>query len=235
MKILALIPARAGSKRVLRKNLQLIGSKPLVAWTIDSAISSGIFSDVMVTTDDEEIAQVCKNYNALVPWLRPEYLSTDTANSVDVAIHAIDWYESEVEKLDAVMLLQPTSPFRYSNTIVEAVRLFEESEMVPVVSVTESRDHPEWALKIEKSRLSPLLERSKLGTRSQDLEKVYTPTGSIYLIKPDELRESKTFYGHQNAIPLVTVTIEESLDIDTLWDFKVANLILEDLERNSFI
>ena len=234
MRILAVIPARAGSKRVLKKNLHLIGSKPLVAWSIDSAISANIFSDVLVTTDDEEIAKVCKDYKALVPWLRPEYLSTDTANSVDVAIHAIDWYESEVARLDAVMLLQPTSPFRYLNTIVEAVRLFEESEMAPVVSVTESRDHPEWALIIENSRLSPLLEASKLGTRSQDLGKVYTPTGSIYLIKPDELRVSKTFYGLQNAIPLVIENFEESLDIDTLWDFKVANLILDDLGRNSF-
>ncbi len=117
MKILALIPARGESKRLKNKNILDLGGKPLVNWSIEQAVAIENIVDVLVSTDSEKIAKVSKKAGAIVPWLRPKNLATDNASSVDVAIHAVDWYESQVCTIDGLLLLQPTSPFRSKATI----------------------------------------------------------------------------------------------------------------------
>ena len=125
MKILALIPARGGSKRLPKKNILPLGGKPLISWTIDAVKDTPEIVDILVSTDSCEIASVARAAGALVPWLRPDVLSTDTATSMDVCLHALDWYEEKYGDVDGLLLLQPTSPFRDKNTITKGIELFQ--------------------------------------------------------------------------------------------------------------
>jgi CMP-N-acetylneuraminic acid synthetase len=124
MKILALITARGGSKRLPGKNIKLLGSKPLILWSIDVAKNNLDICDILVSTDNPAIAEISREAGAKVPWLRPSELATDNASSVDVALHALDWYEASKGSVDGILLLQPTSPFRTPETVPRGIELF---------------------------------------------------------------------------------------------------------------
>ena len=224
MRILALITARGGSKRLPGKNIRLLGGKPLIVWSIDVAKDIPEICDILVSTDDQTIASVCKDADALVPWLRPAELSSDTASSVDAALHALDWYEAEKGAVDGILLLQPTSPFRTQTTILQGIELFRKNDHQPILGVSPTHAHPMWALKMDGDCLVPFMQEHGLGMRSQDLPPVYVVNGSFYLISPSELRENKSFVG-KKTIPLIIASPLEALDIDTEWDFKMAVLI----------
>ncbi len=228
MKILALIPARGGSKRLPGKNIRLLGGKPLVVWSIDAAKNISEVCDILVSTDDPDIGATCARAGALVPWLRPAPLSTDGASSVDVALHALDWYEAEKGAVDGILLLQPTSPFRTTETIRNGIALFRYSDRNAVLGVSSLPIHPLLALKIEDGHLVPLMNEHALETRSQDLPAAYAVNGSLYLITPDELRVRRSFLG-ANTIPLLVKAQQEALDIDTPLDFKMAESIAADM------
>ena len=132
MKILALVTARKGSKRLHNKNIRLLGNKPLIVWTINSAKNIPEICDILVSTDDQAVMSISKDIGAYVPWLRPVDLATDTASSVDVALHALNWYESERGAVDGILLLQPTSPFRSKETIQRGIELFKKYNCLPV-------------------------------------------------------------------------------------------------------
>ena len=225
MKILALVMARSGSKRVPRKNIKLLGGKPLIMWTIDSANDVPEICDILVSTDDLEISSICKAAGVLSPWLRPKDLASDQASSVDAAIHALDWYEAARGPVDGVILLQPTSPFRSVETICKGIALFKKNDGQTVLGVSRTHDHPMWTMKIEHGCLVPLLHEHGFGVRSQDLPPAYVLNGSFYLITPENLRNDLSFIG-QKSIPLLIESERESLDIDTLWDFKMAEAML---------
>ena len=225
MKILVVIPARGGSKRVPQKNIRDLGGKPLITWTIELAKSIPNVCDVLVSTDDESISDVSLAAGALVPWMRPNFLATDDANSVDVTLHALDWYESVNGPLDAVLLLQPTSPFRRLDSVVRGIQIFTESGFYPVVGVSKVTQHPEWMLRPVNGYLSPWVESHKLGVRSQNLQELYIPNGSFYLITLEHLRTSKSFFQDLN-LPLVANSMYEGIDIDTEDDFKMAEILI---------
>ena len=149
MRILALITARGGSKRILRKNIRPLGGKPLIVWSINIAKDIGGIVDILVSTDDPKISEVAKNAGAMVPWLRPPELATDTASSVDVCLHALEWYEKENGKIDGLMLLQPTSPFRSRDTVLQGIELFRKQKRRPVIGVSTAKSHPMWCFEIE--------------------------------------------------------------------------------------
>ena len=130
MRILAFITARGGSKRLPEKNIRPLGGKPLMMWSIDVARDIVDVCDILVSTDDSGIAKIARDGGALVPWLRPAELATDTATSVDVCLHAIDWYEAEKEEADGLMLLQPTSPFRSQETVLRGIELFRKNQSI---------------------------------------------------------------------------------------------------------
>ena len=226
MRILALITARGGSKRLPGKNIRLLGGKPLIAWSIDVAKDIPDICDILVTTDDPVIAEVCKAADAYVPWLRPSDLATDEANSVDVALHALDWYEAEKGPVDGLLLLQPTSPFRSNMTVRRSIELFGKSGYKPVLGISTTHMHPMWTLKMEGNYLAPFMQDHGLGIRSQDLPPAYFVNGSLYLIAPSELRACHSFVGDK-TMPLLIESPHEGLDIDTEWDFKMAEFILE--------
>jgi len=225
MKILAIVPARGGSKRLPGKNIKLLGGKPLINWTIEIARGIPEICETLVSTDDPAIALVAKEAGANVPWLRPEALSTDQATSVEVALHALDWYESEKGVVDGLLLLQPTSPFRTQAKIRLGIELFKSHSHRAVIGVSPVRDHPMWAFKIDNGLLVPFIESHGFGTRSQDLQPAFVANGGFYLITPDELRKSKTFVNVEQ-VPLVGESNIESLDIDTELDFKLAEYFL---------
>jgi len=225
MRILALIIARGGSKRLPGKNIRQLGGKPLICWSIDVAKNTSEISDILVSTDDPAIAEVCKAAGAYVPWLRPAELATDIASPVDVALHALDWYEAEKGPVDGILLLQPTSPFRTQANLRRGIKLFSEHEYQPVLGVSPTDAHPMWSLKMNGDYLLPYIQEHGLNTRSQDLPSAYLVNGSFYLISPKELRACRSFVPAK-TIPLLIESPKESLDIDTEWDFRLAEFIL---------
>lgn len=228
MRILALIPARGGSKRLPGKNLMPLGGKPMIVWSIEAAQDIPEICDVLVSTDDSTTAAVSADAGAYVPWLRPQALATDTATSVDVALHALDWYERSRGAVDGVLLLQPTSPFRTRETIRRGIELFTRNERHSVVGVSPAHDHPMWTLKMKGQYLAPFLDNHGLEKRSQDLPAAYVVNGGFYLISPAGLRIERSFMSRK-SLPLICDSEEEALDIDTPWDFAVAELIVKNL------
>lgn len=226
MKVLAIIPARGGSKRLPGKNIRVLGGKPLIVWSIDVAKDIPEICDILVTTDDPEIAAICTAAGALVPWLRPAELATDEASSVDVALHAINWYEKERGSVDGVLLLQPTSPFRAKETVRRGIELFRQSGHFAVLGVSLTPAHPMWTLRMERDSLIPYMPDHEFGPRSQDLPPAYIVNGSFYLIRPAELRARGSFFATQMK-PLLIESSLEALDIDTAWDWLLAESALE--------
>ncbi|MDI7189578.1 cytidylyltransferase domain-containing protein [Leptospira santarosai] len=231
MKLLVVIPARGGSKRLPGKNIRILGNKPLIAWSIDVVKGIPEICDVLVSTEDEKIAEIAKEFNAFVPWLRPIELATDTATSIDVVLHALGWYEREKQGVDGVILLQPTSPFRRKESIRKGIEIFLKNEKKnTVLGVSPADPHPMWCFRLKDGILKPFQEARGLHLRSQDLPPAYFVNGSFYLTSKIHLMEEKTFYT-ENMLPLISEQEEESIDIDTEADWKWAESILKD--RNS--
>jgi CMP-N,N'-diacetyllegionaminic acid synthase len=221
VRILALVPARGGSKRVPGKNIRPLHGKPLLVWSIEAARDVPSVCDIMVSTDAQEIADVARDAGALVPWLRPGELATDTATSVEVALHALSWYEEDLGPVDGLLLLQPTSPFRTKPSIARAISLFREQGQRTVVSVSPAADHPLWCYRIDDHTMRPFIDRAARPVRSQDLPPAYALNGSIYLIAPKDLRAKRSFLP-EDAVPLVIESTDETLDIDTEADWRAA-------------
>ena len=225
MRILAIIPARGGSKRLPGKNIRILRGKPLIVWSIDAAKDIPEICDIRVSTDDPATAEVCAEAGALVPWLRPEELATDTARSIDACLHALDWYESERGSVDGLLLLQPTSPYRSPQTIKSGMALFHEYDGRPVIGVSPAKAHPMWCFKVEGDTMRPFLDEGGLTLRSQDLPAAYVANGVFYLATPSCLRARRSFYG-EDTVPLMIDSQQEAIDIDTEWDWTLAERIL---------
>jgi CMP-N-acetylneuraminic acid synthetase len=220
MKILAVIPARGGSKRLPGKNIKLLGGRPLIAWSIDIAKNIPDVCDILVSTDDPSIASVSLTAGALVPWLRPTELSTDAATSVDAVLHALDWYESAHGIVDGVMLLQPTSPYRSSETILEGIKKFAQQRR-SVVAVSEVKIDPARCFFIQANSLKMCVPASRNMKKS-----AYAVNGALYLISPDELRKGRSFFS-TTSVPLIVNSHRESVDIDDYFDWWLAEQMLK--------
>lgn len=226
MKALALIPARRDSKRIPGKNIKPLGNKPLICWTIEVAKQVNRFCDVLVSTDGNEIASISANAGALVPWLRPKELSHDYASSADVAIHALDWYERENGKVDALVLLQPTSPYRRLDTIEQGLNAFELFSKRNVVAVSKlSLKAPNSFVKVGDFIYSTNTYDINLTFSECDLE-YYVPNGSLYITSPQRLRVEKSF-AFGEIVPLHIDSNVEAIDIDTLDDWEKAAKLTE--------
>jgi CMP-N,N'-diacetyllegionaminic acid synthase len=226
MKILVLIPARGGSKRLPDKNIRLLGGSPLIVWSINAAKNVPEICDILVSTDSEEIADISRNAGATVPWLRPSELATDSASSTDVCLHALEWYENNNGKVDGLLLLQPTSPFRSRDSILRGIEIFRLNKHCSVIGVSLAESHPMWCFKIEGGNMRPFIKGDGLYMRSQDLSPAYVINGSLYLISPEELQEYRSFFKN-DMVPLVIDALEECVDIDTQSDWRLAEEVLE--------
>lgn len=224
MRILALITARGGSKRLPGKNLRVLGSRPLLVWSIDVAKDISDICDILVSTDDPAIASTAREAGASVPWLRPAELATDTASSVDACLHALDWYEKETGSVDGLLLLQPTSPFRSRQSLQQGIELFRAQPLRPVVGVSAAASHPLWCFQVVAGTLRPFVDGGGLHVRSQDLPPAYAVNGAFYLIDPATLRRGRSFFS-SDMVPLVMAE-PENIDIDSEWDWGMAQSLV---------
>ncbi len=222
MKILGLIPARGGSKGVPGKNIKLLGGVPLLGRAVLSARGAGVLDRLWVSTDDPEIARVAEEFGVSVPWLRPGELARDGSALVDAVLHLLDRLAAEEGyRPDAVMILQPTSPFRATATIRRAAELFEKTGD-SVVSVTPSHSHPHWSYRIDgEGRLASFIDGLGTPAPRQDLPAAYALDGSIFLVSAARLRETRSF--HAGSRRALVVTAEEAADVDTPYDWAVVN------------
>ncbi len=226
LRILAVIPARGGSKGIPNKNILPLAGKPLIAWTVVAALESGILERVVVSTDSDAIAAVGRQFGAETPFLRPAELSRDDTPTTDSVAHAIHWLAAnESYQPDAVMILQPTCPLRSLDDIRQATALFSERQAESVVAVCEAKQHPFWMKQISpEGRLVDCANDWKFTTRRQDLPKLYALNGALYLTRRDLLVEQNTVFPPRTFAYVMPK--ERSLDIDTPWDLHVADLLL---------
>ena len=224
MNPLVVIPARGGSKGVPNKNIKLFGGKPLIHYTINSALKLFSKEKIIVSTDSNEILKCAELCGITVPFLRPKHLATDTASTYDVILHAIDYAQSQEIRFDSIVLLQPTSPFRKATHIKDAINLFS-SDIDMVVSVKVSKENPYFSLFEQSS--NGFLQKSKNSeyTRRQDCPDVYSYNGAIYVINPDSLNQTP-IHKFKKVLKYVMNDLD-SIDLDTELDWMIGELILE--------
>jgi CMP-N-acetylneuraminic acid synthetase len=227
-KILAIIPARGGSKGVPRKNIRKINNVPLIGYTINAALKSNYLTDIVVSTDDPEIAEISKSFGAQVPFIRPKELASDDAESASVVEHALDFMEKDKSiKYDSILMLQPTSPLRTSKHIDDSIELLNSKECDSVVSITSvGGNHPLRMKCIVDNELINYIDQGFWNMRPrQSLPDVYIRNGAIYLIRRDLFKKKRQLIG-KKCLGYI-MSDDESINIDTLIDLKIAKLYLE--------
>jgi len=235
MRTLAIIPARGGSKGVPRKNIRTLGGRPLIEWTIGTALEArDVLTRIIVSTDDAETAAIARTAGAEVPFMRPSELSGDRVPTLPVLQHAVAFAEHEDgQPYDMVMLLQPTAPFRIAQDILNAVQLATSDDCDSVISVVQVfATHPILMKRIEGERLLPFCVKEREGTRRQD----YTPAaymrnGAIYLTRRHLVVEHDTIWG-RHIRPLV-MPEERSASIDSELDFAMCEVLCSGRLRNT--
>ena len=221
---LAIIPARGGSKRLPRKNVLDLNGKPLIAHSIEAGLNSKYIDKVVVSSDDEEILNISKEFGADTI-KRPDELASDTATTFDAIKHTIE----NSEKYDYIVLLQATSPLRNENHIDKAIELLESKNADAVVSVCEMDHSPLWSNTLDDSlSMQCFLRDEVLNKRSQDLDKYYRLNGAIYICETDKLLKEESFFLKDNIFAY-KMNRESSIDIDEEIDFKMAKVFLKDL------
>ena len=223
-KVLAIIPASSGSKGIQGKNIINLNGKPLIAYSIEAGLKSKYIDRVVVTTDGKEIANVSKRYGADVPFIRPDYLSSDTAKTIDVVIHCIDEMKRLSEEYDYMVLLQPTQPLRHSWHIDEAIELILEKDEEALVSVSKVKDHPILMRTIDKNGYAINLIEGSSTKRRLEFTDFYKVNGAIYINKINENLNNDTSL---NDNKLVYVMDEKyDVDIDEMLDLQIAELAI---------
>lgn len=225
--MLAVIPARGGSKGVPGKNIKELAGRPLLAYTVEAALESGIFSKVIVSTDSEEIADIAIRCGAEVPFLRPAEISGDMTSSDDVILHALSYCRENCISSETVCKLQPTSPLRSSSHIKDAYHLFTQRCADFLVSVCECEHSPLWMGSIgEDLCMDDFIPEEVRRSCRQELPSYYRLNGAIYMARTDKYKENKSFFG-KNSIAYI-MNQEESVDIDSYLDFRIAEIIMEE-------
>ncbi len=229
-KILAIIPARGGSKRLPGKNIRLLGGIPLIKHTINAVIHSKYVDKIIVSTDDKQIASVAKESGADVPFLRPAELSTDTANTFSVVEHALLFLKKKPgQEYDYILLLQPTSPLRTSKDIDASVELLEQKNADAVISVCECEHSPIWSNTLpENLSMNKFIKEEYANIRSQDLPTFYRLNGAIYLVDIKRLLDEQDFILKEKSFAYV-MDSNKSVDIDNEIDFKLAEILLQNV------
>jgi CMP-N-acetylneuraminic acid synthetase len=234
-RVLAVIPARGGSKGVPRKNIRFVCGKPLIAYTIETALAArSLFHRIIVSTEDEEIAEVARGYGADVPFLRPTALADDKAPMIPVLQHVVRSVEQQDHIcLDWVFLLQPTAPFRTLADIEQALRLAQAGDCDSVISVVQVFSvHPILMKRIENGRLLPYCIEEKEGTRRQDYQPpAYMRNGAIYLTRREVLMEHNSIWG--KVIRPYVMPPDRSVGVDSELDLKLVQILMAEHLRTT--
>ena len=230
MKILAIIPARGGSKGVPKKNIKLLGKKPLLEYTIDAAKNSKLLTQIIVSTDDEKIANAAEIAGCKPPFLRPTELSQDTSTSLEVVQHTISYFEKKGVFFDAVCILQPTTPFREKGSIDIAIEKFISSNADCLVSVLPipNEYNPHWAFEqTENGLLKIATGDEQIIPRRQELPKAFHRDGSIYITKTEVIKKG-SLYG--KSIAYMESNPQFHVNIDTMKDWEMAEKLLTQIQ-----
>jgi CMP-N-acetylneuraminic acid synthetase len=232
--IVGLIPARGGSKGVPKKNIRLLGHKPLILWTIEETQKSKRINRLILSTESQEIADIAISADIEIPFLRPANLADDDTPMIEVIRHCINHLNKDTSyKTDAIVLLQPTAPFRKASEIDKAVDLFFEKRASSVVSVSKVPGHynPEWQLVISPSDHLVTYSHKELKTlkaRRQDLSDTYYRNGEIYVVDPKNITEDNNLYGNR-VFPILTPGL---INIDSIDDFHFAEFLMSTRGQN---
>lgn len=226
MKNIAIIPARSGSKGLKDKNIRLLNGKPLMAYSIEAAQKSGLFDEIFVSTDSEEYAQIAREWGANVPFLRSELIAGDTASSWDAVKEAINHYGQQGKLFDTVTLLQPTSPLRTAEDIIEGYKLMEDRKAESVIAVCEMDHSPLWSNVLPQNHcMSGFIREEVKNKPRQELPAYYRINGALYIVKVDLLAHIEELYNEKCFA--YVMPREKSIDIDTMIDFSTAEAIMK--------
>ena len=224
--VLSIVPARGGSKGLPGKNVRTLHGKPLIGWSIEHGLESRYVDAVVVSTDDEQIAEVARSHGAEVPFLRPAFLATDTATSVDVLLHTLDTLEKAGRSYDLVALLEPTSPLREATDIdlaLEALLGQENAQSIVGVAKVESC-HPAFLLRYKDAFLEPYSRQEFGAKRRQEIDDLFFLEGTVYISWTNALRSLRSFY-HSKTMPFV-VPKYKSFEVDDLTDFVIIEALM---------
>jgi len=228
VKCLALVPARSGSKRLPQKNLLEFGETNLVGNTFHFLNKLTFLSNKIVSTDNLEILTLGQSLGILGPWLRPANLADDSTDMVDVALHALDWYESNYEQIDVLLLSQPTSPFRSKKLHEQAIDLFSDPNIDAVISTTEFKTNLTWLYEYEGNQFRSLEFKDNPNNHTKN---ILLPTGNFFFIRTSTLRSEKTFIPIKTK-PIISPSLIQDIDIDTEQDYVNAKNILSLLDNH---
>jgi CMP-N,N'-diacetyllegionaminic acid synthase len=232
MRVLAIIPARGGSKGVPGKNIKLLGGKPLLAYTSEMALQSKLLTEVIVSTDDEKIIEVAKSLGVKVPFVRPLDLAQDHTPTIDVIIHALEWFENKNVFFEAVCLLQVTSPFRTVAFLDDAITTFIEKGCDSLVSVQKvpHEYNPHWTfVENAEGNLQLATGENEIISRRQELPVAYHRDGSIYITKTEVLLAAHSLYG--KSISFIESNPDFYVNIDTLQDWEKAEEMIQNIYK----
>lgn len=226
--VIAIITARGGSKGLPGKNIKSLCGKPLIAWSIEAGLDCQYIDEVMVSTENHEIANISIGYGASVPFIRPAELASDTATSFDVVKHALQFYAAEFQKsFDFIILLEPTSPLRQKKDLREMLEKIcsMSDEYDAIVSLGEVHEHPSIMKKIVGNTIEPCVKEMVMASRRQDNEATYFPYGVAYILKTETLLREKTFYPCRTTYYLIER--HQCYEIDDIYDFLAIESIMK--------
>ena len=224
--MLAIIPARGGSKGLPGKNIKRLCGMPLICYSIRAALKSNLIDKVIISTEDKEIASIAENCGAEVPFIRPKNLATDTAMAIDTYLHAVDYISKESSKqIESFVVLLPTSPLRITKDIDESIKVFEYKNADSVISVVESSVPLIWNKYIsDEGILGNFIPEFNTIENRQDLKRTYIPNGAVYVFRTEVLRSKRQYYT-EKTYPYI-MPKERSADIDDLLDFEWVEYLL---------
>jgi N-acylneuraminate cytidylyltransferase len=227
--ILAIIPARGGSKGVPRKNIRLVAGKPLIAWTIEAARKSKYLDRIILSSEDEEIIRIARHWNCEVPFIRPAELAQDHVTGIEPILHAI---ETIPEKYDYIVVLQPTCPLRIAEDIDGCIEKCALQNEPVCVTVTKPDKSPYWMYSLDSTgKLKPIMKQKKTVLLRQQLEDIYALNGAVYVANTDWLLKNKIFISDETVAYLMSKT--RSIDIDTEFDLKICEILLLEKHKSN--
>lgn len=226
-KILCVIPARGGSKGLPGKNIRPLLGKSLIGWTIEQAKASALIDTVIISTDDQQIADVSKQFGATVPFLRPAALASDTSSSIDVIVHALDFLEQEGQSFDYLALLEATSPLRDTKDVDDAIKLLIETpRAASIVGVSKVKSaHPDFLVRLNKMFIDPYVNNDFLVKRRQEIEDLYFFEGSLYISSVNSLRALRSFI-HKDCLGFI-MPEWKAYEVDDLTDFIIIEALMK--------
>ena len=225
MKNLAVITARSGSKGLPDKNIKFMNGKPLLSYTIDAAIKSGMFDEVFVSTDSEKYADIARKYGASVPFLRSQENAGDTSSSWDAVMEALEKYKTLDKEFETVALLQPTSPLRRAEDIINGYKLMEQKNAGSIVAVCETEHSPLWCNTLsENLSMKEFIPKGIVNRPRQEIPVYYRINGALYIVKTGFLTDDFDIYDADCYAYIMDK--KYSIDIDDELDFKLAEIVL---------